>query len=219
MVPRWEHDIPASGAQKQPRDSQSRGCFVVQRIACLSNQEVASVDSASSAGASDVSSGASAPASAAASIAFTVFAGKPEFFRAATAFAASNLPASTDTVAVVASASISTFATPGSDCNAPLTVARQPPQVMPGQKNSTFVAEASGSSMATSVEAGSVEISVVLSGTASGALPCVQPIAAARRSVGKYFVMLVVLCETNVCLPDRKTQHEPCVANRNRREV
>ena len=152
-------------------------------------QEVASVDSASSAGASEVSSGASAPASAAASIAFTVFVGKPEFFRAATAFAASNFPASTETVAVRASASISTFATPGSDCNDPLTVARQPPQVMPGQKNSTVVADASGSSMATSVEAGSLEMSVVLSDTESGAPPCVQPIAAARRSMGKHFVI------------------------------
>jgi hypothetical protein len=129
-------------------------------------------------------------------MAFAVSAGKPEFFKAATALAASNFPASTETVAVLASASISTFATPGSDCNDPLTVARQPPQVMPGQKNSTVVADASGSCMpesATSVEAGSVVISVVLSGTASGALPCVQPIAAARRSMGKYFIILIVL--------------------------
>ena len=147
----------------------------------MTNQEVTSSVSAASSGASEVSSGASAPASAAASMALTVSAGKPEFFRAATALAASNFPASTETVAVLAPASISTFATPGSDCNDPLTVARQPPQVMPGQKNSTDVADASGNSMATSVEPGSVVL--------SGAPPCVQPIAAARRSMGKHFVI------------------------------
>lgn len=163
---------------------------MVQRKVCLANQEVASVDSASSAGASEVSSGVSAPSSAAVSTAFTVSAGKSTAFKAATALEASNFPASTETVAVLASASISTFATPGSDCNDPLTAARQPPHVMPGQKNSILVADSSGSSIATSVEDGAVEMSVVLSGTASGwPLPCVQPIAAARRSIGKYFVI------------------------------
>jgi hypothetical protein len=174
-----------------------------------SAQDLAVSASASSAGASEVSSGASAPASTAATIALTVLAGNPLFAKAATALAASNFPASTETVAVRASASISTFATPGSDCNDPLTVARQPPQVMPGQKNSTVVADASGSSMATSLEAGSVVMSVVLSGTASGALPCVQPIAAARRSMGKYFSIFIVLFETNVCLSDHEPRREP----------
>jgi hypothetical protein len=43
-------------------------------------------------------------------------------------------------------------------------------------------------------------MSVVLSGTASGALPCVQPIAAARRSMGKYFRIVIVLSKrTSVC--------------------
>ena len=124
---------PVSGTQKQPQDSRSCGCFVVQRKACSVNQEVDSADSASSAGASEVSSGASSPASAVSSIALTVSAGKPEFFNAATALAASNFPASTDTVAVLASPSMSTFPTPGSDCNDFLTAALHPPQVMPGQ--------------------------------------------------------------------------------------
>ena len=166
----------------------SRSCFVVQRNDCSANQEVASVDSASSAGAADSSVGASAPSSAAVSMALTLSAGKPELFRAATALAASNFPASTDTVAVLASASISTFATPGSDSNDPFTVARQPPQVMPGQKNSIFVADSPGNSMptsATSVEAGTVEMSVVFSVTASGALPCEQPMATTRRNMGR----------------------------------
>ena len=155
----------------------------------MTNQEVTSSVSAASFGASEVSSEASAPTSAAASMALTVSAGNPEFFRAATALAASNFPASTETVAVLASASRSTFATPGSDCNDFLTAARQPPQVMPGQKNSMVVADASGNSMATSVETGSVEMSVVLPGAEAGAPPCVQPIAAARRSMRKHFVI------------------------------
>jgi len=162
---------------------------VVQRSESATNQEVTSSVSAASSEASEASSGASAPASAAASTALTVSAGKPDCFRAATALAASNFPASTETVAVLASASRSTFATPGSDCNDFLTAARQPPQVMPGQKNSTVVADASGNCMATSVELGSVEMSVVLSGEELGVPPCVQPIAAARRSMGKYFVI------------------------------
>ncbi len=91
------------------------------------------MDLASSVGAADSSAGVSAPSSAVVSTALTLSAGKPELFRAATALAASNFPASTDTVAVLAAASISTFATPGSDFNDLLTVARQPPQVMPGQ--------------------------------------------------------------------------------------
>ena len=90
--------------------------------------------SALSAGAAASSAaGASVPAAEANSSAFTVSAGNPRLFRASTASAALKAPASTETTAVLVSESISTFATPGSFCNAPLTVARQPPQVMPGQ--------------------------------------------------------------------------------------
>ncbi|MGB4709595.1 MAG: hypothetical protein WBH28_14095 [Fuerstiella sp.] len=43
--------------------------------------------------------------------------------------------ASPETVADFSPASILTFATPGSDCNVEVTVARHPPHVIPGHTN------------------------------------------------------------------------------------
>lgn len=62
-------------------------------------------------------------------------AGKPLFSSAASASATTKAVASPETVAVNSPALMLTSATPGSDCRAFVTVARHPPQVMPGQVN------------------------------------------------------------------------------------
>ena len=64
-------------------------------------------------------------------------AGKPQSSSAATASSTTNAAESPDTVTVLFSLSNSRFATPGSDCNVDLTVARHPPQCMSGHENLT----------------------------------------------------------------------------------
>jgi len=62
----------------------------------------------------------------------------------------------TEIVAVRSSALISTFATPGSVSKALFTLARQPPQVMPGQLNLIIIATDSVGSAAGAESDGSL---------------------------------------------------------------
>ena len=110
-----------------------------------------------------------------------MFAGKLHFSSAATAAPASNVAGSTLRVAVSLAPLISTVVTPGNEARVFLTVARQPPHVIPGIVNRTRLAVAGGREIPVS-SALSVTVSVTAGADRSG---CPQPaIKRATRRMG-----------------------------------
>lgn len=114
-------------------------------------------------------------------------AGKPQSSRAATTSATAKASPPV-TVTDLSSASISKFATPGSDCNVEVTVARHPPQCMEGQVNFTRTAAAAEPS---SVAAGAA---AVLDGASGSAQPAATP-----SIMHSMYFCIVDSCQKNRC--------------------
>lgn len=105
----------------------------------------------------------------------TLSAGNPASSSAALAASTLNSPGFTDTVAVNSFASISTFATPGSDASASFTADRHPPQVMVGHENLTRSALSEIESVETTTYSGDVA-TVSAAGVPGGVVDTPSPL-------------------------------------------